>query len=352
MKAATTVSCLEAEQDNGGGPRCQEAMGDTIAKTRFEIVSKLSNGSMLARGEDASKQGRNIDDIDVDKETTLVNDQDNAKLFYVNDLHGEEVVKDINTTKLIVDDAQVNAAGKVNDASIATTVSAAAIITTKESTLAKALVEIKTSKPKAKGIVLQKPTKEQQELIDKENATLFMQLLEKRTKFFAAKRAEEKRNKPPTQAQQRKIICTYLKNMEGKKLMDLKNKSFDSIQKMFDKPFKRVNTFVDFKAELVKGSSKRAREELKQARSKKQKVDDDNKTTEHKKIMEIILNEEEVVIDAIPFVVKFPKIVDWKIHKEGKKRYYQIIRADGNSKMYMVFNRMLKEFDKKDLEDM
>nr|GEU61435.1 putative ribonuclease H-like domain-containing protein [Tanacetum cinerariifolium] len=73
-----------------------------------------------------------------------------------------------------------------------------------------------------------------------------------------AKRAIENRNKPPTQAQQRKIMCTYLKNMEGKKLKDLKNTSFDFIQKMFDKAFNRVNTFVDFKTELDEGSSKRA----------------------------------------------------------------------------------------------
>ncbi|GKC18712.1 hypothetical protein Tco_1020862 [Tanacetum coccineum] len=48
-------------------------------------------------------------------------------------------------------------------------------------------------------------------------------------------------------------MCTYLKNMEGKKLKDLKNKSFDSIQKMFDRAFKRVNTFVDFRTDLVEG---------------------------------------------------------------------------------------------------
>nr|GEU71040.1 hypothetical protein [Tanacetum cinerariifolium] len=70
---------------------------------------------------------------------------------------------------------------------------------------------------------------EQKELSDAEKATLFMQLLEKRRKFFTAKRVEEKRNKPPTQTQQRKIMRTYLKNVEGKKLKDLKNKSFDSI---------------------------------------------------------------------------------------------------------------------------
>nr|GEY26357.1 hypothetical protein [Tanacetum cinerariifolium] len=45
--------------------------------------------------------------------------------------------------------------------------------------------------------------------------------------------------------------------------------------------------------------------------------------------MEIILDEEEIAMDAIPMVVKSPRIVDWKIYKEGKKSYYQIVRADG-----------------------
>ncbi|GJV13889.1 hypothetical protein Tco_1355430 [Tanacetum coccineum] len=96
-------------------------------------------------------------------------------------------------------------------------------------------------------------TQEQEELSIEEKATLFQQLLEKRRKHFATKRAEEKRNKPPTKAQQRKIMCTYLKNMEGYKLNDLKLKEFYSIQEMFDRAFKRVNTFEDFRTELVEG---------------------------------------------------------------------------------------------------
>ncbi|GJT39288.1 hypothetical protein Tco_0939153 [Tanacetum coccineum] len=65
--------------------------------------------------------------------------------------------------------------------------------------------------------------------------------------------------------------------------------------------------------------------------------------------MEVIL-EEEVSIDAIPLATKPASIVDWKIHKEGKKSYYQIIRADGSSKMYLVFSHMLKSFNSEDLE--
>nr|GEZ68758.1 hypothetical protein [Tanacetum cinerariifolium] len=190
---------------------------------------------------------------------------------------------------------------------------------------------------------------EQQELNDEEKATLFMQLLKKRRKFFAAKRVEEKRNKPPTQAQQRKIMSTYLKNMEGKKLKDMKNKYSDSIQKMFDRAFKRVNIFVDYKTKLVEGSSKRKGTELEQESSKRQKIDDDKETTELKQLVKIISDEEGVAIDVIPLVVKPPRIMDWKNSQRGKNSYYQILMADGSSK-YLVFSHLLTSIDREDVK--
>nr|GEW69052.1 hypothetical protein [Tanacetum cinerariifolium] len=112
--------------------------------------------------------------------------------------------------------------------------------------------------------------------------------------------------------------------MEGYKIKYLKLKKFDSIQEMFDRAFKRVNTFEDYITELVEGKEKRAREELVQEITKKQKVEDDKETTKLKQLMDIILDEEEAAIDAIPLAVKSPRIIDWKIYKEGKKSYYQI----------------------------
>nr|GEY90458.1 hypothetical protein [Tanacetum cinerariifolium]GEZ85331.1 hypothetical protein [Tanacetum cinerariifolium] len=47
-------------------------------------------------------------------------------------------------------------------------------------------------------------------------------------------------------------------NMKGYKLKDLKLKEFDRTQEMFDKAFRRVNTFEDFRPELVEGKAKRA----------------------------------------------------------------------------------------------
>ncbi|GKB94234.1 hypothetical protein Tco_0980371 [Tanacetum coccineum] len=75
-------------------------------------------------------------------------------------------------------------------------------------------------------------------------------------------------------------MCTYLKNMEGYKVKDLKSKGFDSIQEMFDRAFKR--------------------------NAKKQKVEDDKETVELKQCLEIIPDEEEVAIDAIPLSIRDP----------------------------------------------
>ncbi|GJR80460.1 hypothetical protein Tco_0151245 [Tanacetum coccineum] len=147
-------------------------------------------------------------------------------------------------------------------------------------------------------------------------------------------------------------MCTYLKNMKGYKLKDLNLKEFDSIQEMFDREFKRVNTFKDFRTELVKGKEKRAGTELIQENAKKQKVEDDKETAELKQCLEIIPDEEEVTIDAIPLAVKSPSIVGLKIYKEGRKSYYQIMRANGKSQTYMIFSQMLKSFDRQDLEDL
>ncbi|GKA74336.1 hypothetical protein Tco_0780638 [Tanacetum coccineum] len=136
---------------------------------------------------------------------------------------------------------------------------------------------------------------EQEQLSIKEKSKLFVQILEARKKHFAELRAREKRNKPPTQAQQRKLYCNYLKNMEGYTLKQLKGLKFKVIKDMFDKAFKRVNTFID-----------------------DAKVDDDQEEARMKELMNIVPDEEEVAVNAIPLATKPPIIVYLKIIKEGK----------------------------------
>ncbi|GKA20948.1 hypothetical protein Tco_0700937 [Tanacetum coccineum] len=391
-RAATTATGLDTEQDRGGDPRRQETMGDTITQTRSENVSKFSNDPLLARvsydeaslgdQEDASKQGRKTDDIDKDAEITLVDETQGRYgddiMFDVSDLAGEEV---FIAEQGVPDSKKDDVVSTAIDAAQVSTAAKNVTITPEEITLAQALQDLKAAKPKVKGIVFKEPVesttiissqqpsqakiqdkgkakmiepepmkklskkdqlkldeevaqrlqaefdkqerierekakkeaeanialketwddiqakikvdcllaerlqaREQEELTIEERAKLFQQLLEKKRKNFATKRAEEKRNKPPTRAQQRSIML------------------------------KRVNTFINFRIELVEGSSKRAGTELEQEATKP------------------------------------PSIVDWKIYKEGKKSYYQIIRVDGSSKMYLVFSHMLKSFDREDLE--
>nr|GEW93931.1 reverse transcriptase domain-containing protein [Tanacetum cinerariifolium] len=352
VRAATTTSSLEAEQDSGninktqskvtpnksssqgtdlgGGPRCQEPIEDTIAQTRSEntkTTQAFKIDSLKRRVKKLEKKQRSrtykLKRLYKVGQTVRVEPSDDepslgeyaSKHGRIN-LHGEELFvakQDETVVEKEVDAAQVQV-------SIAATT---LTISINKATLAQALTELKHAKPKAKakGIVFHKPkykraqkeeqegnialietcddiqakvdvdyqlaqrlqAKEQEELTDEEKARLFIQFLKKRGKFFAAKREEEKRNKPPTITQQRSIMCTYLKNI-------------------------KVESSKEAKTEVTEGSSKRAGEELEQENAKKQKIDDDKETAELKQLVKIIPDEEGLAIDVIPLVVKPPSI--------------------------------------------
>nr|GEX06687.1 hypothetical protein [Tanacetum cinerariifolium] len=209
---------------------------------------------------------------------------------------------------------------------------------------------------------------EREQLSIEERSKLLAELIESRRKYFTAKRAKEIRNKPPTKVHQKILMCTYMKNMEGFKQKDLKVKSFDDIKKIFNKVYKRVNTFVDMDTENVKkslkktqaeGSSKRARQELEQESAKKQKLVEqeqakvaDDDTAELKRCLEIVPedDDDDVVIKATPISSKSFTIVDYKIYRERKKSHFKIIKADVNSQNYLTFRTMFKNFNREDLE--
>ncbi|GJW84110.1 hypothetical protein Tco_0157255 [Tanacetum coccineum] len=179
----------------------------------------------------------------------------------------------------------------------------------------------------------------------------------------------------------------------------LKNKSYDEIQKLFDNEMKRVNTFIPMDLEVVKSkegteeSSKRTEDELefdklkkaesseqkakgsrkkslgkkrkgneqKQESSKRQRIEDDKETDEHEEAeeddeaemkmhMEVVQDDEGIAIDAIPLATKPPIIVEYKIVKEGQKGFYHLIRADGSTNRYSSMIRMLQNISREDLE--
>ncbi|GJT30145.1 hypothetical protein Tco_0910420 [Tanacetum coccineum] len=104
---------------------------------------------------------------------------------------------------------------------------------------------------------------------------------------------------------------------------------------------------------LVEGKEKREEKSYtKMSLQRSQRRNYEKETVELKQCLEIIPDEEEVTIDAIPLAVKSLSIVGWKIHKEERKSYYQIMRANGKSQIYMIFSHMLKSFSREDLEDL
>ncbi|GJX31593.1 hypothetical protein Tco_0241448 [Tanacetum coccineum] len=241
-------------------------------------------------------------------------------------------------------------------------------------------------------------TEEQGEITIEERSRLFIELMNKRKKHFAMLRAEEKRRKPPSKAQKRNQMSTYLKNIGGYKHNQLKNKSFEEIQKTFANEMRRVNTFIPMDSGVVKSKKeieessketedelesdklkkaegseektkgsrkkmlgrKRAGKEQQQESSKKQRLKEDKKSDEVEEIEEddedalkkylVIKKDDDIAIDVIPLATRLPVIVDYKLHKEGLMAHYELIRADRTSKRYTSMIRLLQGIDREDLQ--
>ncbi|GKD92825.1 hypothetical protein Tco_1372662 [Tanacetum coccineum] len=162
------------------------------------------------------------------------------------------------------------------------------------------------SQDKGKGKMVEAQIQMDEELAQREQFTIdeqarmLVDLIAKRKKFFAAQKAEQIRNKPPTRAQ-------------------LKNKMEQ----------KWINNFVPLDSEMVKDSSKEDGDSQKQTKSR-----------------------DDIAMDFESLATKYP-IIDWKTHiLTENMMYYQIIRADESSKNYKIFSGMLDDFDRQDVIDL
>ncbi|GKB72784.1 hypothetical protein Tco_0934196 [Tanacetum coccineum] len=169
-------------------------------------------------------------------------------------------------------------------------------------------------------------TEEQGEITIEERSRLFVELMNKRKKHFAMLRAEEKRRKPPTKAQKRNQMSTYLKNMVKKGTEESSKGAEDELEA--DKSKKTESS-----KEKAKGSRKkmlgrkRAGKEQQQESLKKQRMKDDKETDEVEEVEEddeaelkkhlVIVKDDEIAIDAIPLATNPPMIVEYKLLKEG-----------------------------------
>ncbi|GKE39733.1 hypothetical protein Tco_1463138 [Tanacetum coccineum] len=170
-----------------------------------------------------------------------------------------------------------------------------------------------------------------------EHARFLVETIAARKKFFAAQRAAEIITKHH-QTQLRKTRCiTYMKQQNGQ----VHHKSAEEQDGKKD----------DSSSKQAESSKKRPRVEHDEESVKKQKLQDDAKKEKLRAYL-VIVQGDDIAIDVESLATKYP-IVDWKTHILTKNMmYYQIIRADGSSKNYKIFSKMLDDFDRQDVMDL
>ncbi|GKC56383.1 hypothetical protein Tco_1083981 [Tanacetum coccineum] len=141
---------------------------------------------------------------------------------------------------------------------------------------------------------------------------MLVEMIAERKRLFTAQRAEQIRNKPPTRAQLRNKMVTYLKHMGKYTHSQMKCKSFEEIQKLYEREQKWINDFVPMDSELEVQRLKRAGQ--------------------------------EVLEESVKYL-----IINWEVYSEDTRRYCKIIRVGNHTKAYQIFAEMLKKFDRDDL---
>ncbi|GJV36759.1 hypothetical protein Tco_1409236 [Tanacetum coccineum] len=127
---------------------------------------------------------------------------------------------------------------------------------------------------------------EKGKFFEAEKERLLVEMINERKRLFAQQRAEQRRNKPMTQAQQRTYMCNYIKNIGSHTLQQLKKLSFDEIKVLFETTMKRVKDFVPMESDrlvpkILTGSSKRTAEtELEHEGSKRKKTNEEQSAEE------------------------------------------------------------------------
>nr|GEW81467.1 hypothetical protein [Tanacetum cinerariifolium] len=312
-------------------------------------------------------------------------------LFRVHDLSGDEVFVDVTIGDNIKQDATiaekeisttnpVTTAGEVVTVVEDVKVGAAATIlqiSKDEVTLDQTLMLIKAAKPKAKGVTIQElsefrttsssqpphpPQAKDNEVARKLEAEMKAKMEEEER----IAREKEKANIAMITEWDNTHAIMDVDYELAAKLQDeeigeltIKGKSFKEVQQAFNKTMYWVNNFVAMDFEVVKDraveSSKRVGKELEQESAKTQNLDEqiqaDDDTLKLKRCLEIVPeDDDDVKIEATSLSSKSPTIDDYKIYREGKKSYFKIIRAYGNSQNYLTFRKMFKNFNREDLE--
>nr|GEW43434.1 putative ribonuclease H-like domain-containing protein [Tanacetum cinerariifolium] len=324
----------------------------------------------------STSQGRMIaemdqDDVVVLKKTkeeykeVLDKDVEEAKDDETEPAKVQEVVDVVTTTKLIT---EVVTAAIIVDPSRRR--KGVVIRDPEEESTTSTIIPAETkSKDKGKGILVEGPKplkKKQQVKTDEQYARELHAELNKDIVWDEAidhvkrkakedpdvKRYQVLKIRPQTEAQARKNIIMYLKNVDGFKMDYFKGMSYDDIRPIFEAKFNSIMAFLLKTKDHIEEDKNRALQKINETpakrATKRRKLD---KEVEDLKIhLQIGPNEDDdVYIKATPLARKVP-VVDYEIIKINNKPYYKIIRANGTHQLYISFLTLLRKFDREDLE--
>ncbi|GJU46154.1 hypothetical protein Tco_1203420 [Tanacetum coccineum] len=400
-RAATTATSLDAERGSGGSPRCQEAMGDTIAQTRSERVSIPSYDSPLpgvnTHGTDEERielkelmdmctklsdrvldleNVKNAQALEIQKLKKRVKKLESKKKSRTPQLkmrlfkfqedsetqgrYGHGI--GVNTASISITIASINitTAKPVITASAPLTTAGVSVITAEPSTppptttitttpiededltIAQTLMKMKSEKSKAKGVNMQEPS---------ESGTRVRvpppQIDPKdkgKVKMVEPKKPKKKKDQIEYDADVAQILQAELdeearleREREVEAIKAANIAECDDLVKGSEIIKSEVDRAVP---ELAAGSSKRdAEEELDQEKA-------DELSQEELQQMMIIVPEQGMNVEALQ--TKYP-IIDWEIYTECTRKYWKITIVGNHTEVHHFFDDMLKAFNMDDL---
>nr|GEY74795.1 hypothetical protein [Tanacetum cinerariifolium] len=379
--------------------------------------------------DDASNQGRKIDELDEDDNVALMDDKEEekkkeeakvveddqvqgrqAEIYKIDMDHAskvlsmqedepaevQDVVDVVTTTKLITEvvtatSETVTAASKiisvVEPQVLAATITAALVKVFAASTRKRKGVVIRDpkeesttsliipadtkSKDKGKGIMVEEPKhlkKKQQVEMDEEYArklhaelnkdidwdVAIEHVKQKAKEDPAVQRYQVMKKRPQIEAQARKNMIMYLKNVAGFILDYFKGMSYDEIRSIFEAKFNsNIKFLLKIKEQMHEEESKALQsinETPAQKAAKRRKLNE--KVEDLKRHLEIVPDEDDdVYTEATSLARKIP-VVDYEIIYLNNKPHYKIIRADGTHQLFVSFLTLLKNFDREGLESL
>ncbi|GJY16930.1 putative ribonuclease H-like domain-containing protein [Tanacetum coccineum] len=274
--------------------KLEQTIKTSQARRRTKIIVSDDEEDLVA--EDPSKQGRSmIEEMDLDAGISLVPLHIEVQGRYGQNLDTQEgfgAGPEVTTA-----DAELNTAS-----TFVSTVSPQrnADTTADDLTLVETLMEIRKSAAKAKGKAKMDETESPRKMKQREQVQIsrdaevaqklqeevaadedFVQQLQagekcseedlpmklveliNQRKLFAQQRAEAKRNKPMTPAQQKEYMSNYIKNQEGGySIKQLKSLSFEQVKEIFETTIRKIREALALGEESAEKEKELSKEEL------------------------------------------------------------------------------------------